>query len=204
MKISDITANLSDNAHKWLKSAKETLQKNNSRIGSVSDGYHTYDELYNHRAMEFAVICRAFPHLSWKSKLHDDPDFPMFDGMFICGIDTPDGQATYHYDIDPWWDIFEDVKELDRAPKFDGHTPNDVIQRLHSLTKLNGWLPIGDMSSIPKFTAVLVWCPDRSNEYMVYLNTRNEWRIWDQTPAGVMEMTERVTHWKPLGLHPVK
>ena len=35
----------------------------------------------------------------------------MFDGMFIVGIDTPIGQATYHYDIDPYWDLFH-VKAL--------------------------------------------------------------------------------------------
>ena len=57
------------------------------------------------------------------------------DGMFIVGIETPAGSATYHYDIDPYWDMF-DVKELERAPKFDGHTPNDAIGRISSLRRL--------------------------------------------------------------------
>ena len=56
----------------------------------------------------------------------------MYDGMFICGINTPDGQATYHYDIDPYWDMF-DVPELPKAPKFDGHTPAMAIERIRSL-----------------------------------------------------------------------
>lgn len=100
--------------------------------GSVSDGYHTFDELYHHRAILFSVICNLHPELAWKSKQHDDPNFPMYDGMFICGIQTPEGQATYHYDIDPYWDIFN-VKELERAPKYDGHTPEDVINRIKLL-----------------------------------------------------------------------
>lgn len=103
--------------------------------GSVSDGYHTFDELYHHRAILFSVICNLHPELAWKSKQHDDPNSPMYSGMFICGIETPSGQATYHYDIDPYWDIFN-VKELERAPKYDGHTPEDAINRIRSLIKM--------------------------------------------------------------------
>lgn len=102
------------------------------KIGDVSDGYHTFNELYHHRAVLFATLCNLYPDYAWKSKQHDDPNFPMYDGMFICGINTPDGQATYHYDIDPYWDMF-DVPEIPRAPKFDGHTPAMVIERIRSL-----------------------------------------------------------------------
>lgn len=56
----------------------------------------------------------------------------MFDGMFIVGIETPDGQATYHYDIDPYWNMFE-CKELENAPVWDGHTPTQAIERIGKL-----------------------------------------------------------------------
>ena len=98
-------------------------------IGNISDGYHTFNELYHHRAVLFAVICNMYPDKAWKSKQHDDPNFHMYDGMFIVGIETPEGQATYHYDLDPYWDIFN-VKELERAPKYDGHTPDEAIRRI--------------------------------------------------------------------------
>lgn len=49
----------------------------------------------------------------------------MYDGMFIVGIETPDGQATYHYNVDPYWDMFQ-CKEVDRAPEWDGHTPDQA------------------------------------------------------------------------------
>lgn len=100
-------------------------------IGDVSDGYHTFNELYHHRAILFSVICNSMSHKAWKSKLHDTGD--MYDGMFIVGIETPKGQATYHYDIDPYWELFR-VKELDRAPKWDGHTPEDAIKRIEELS----------------------------------------------------------------------
>jgi hypothetical protein len=95
--------------------------------GEISDGYHTFNELYHHRAVLFSVICNLYPEKCWKSKLHHDGS--MFDGMFIVGIETNEGQATYHYDVDPYWDYF-DVKVLDRAPEWDGHTPSIAIDRI--------------------------------------------------------------------------
>lgn len=98
--------------------------------GETSDGYHTFNELYHHRAVLFSVVVKAFPDKAWKSKLHDDGS--MFDGMFIVGIETPEGQATYHYDIEPYWEMFK-CKELKRAPRWDGHTAAEAIERIGKL-----------------------------------------------------------------------
>lgn len=101
--------------------------------GDLSDGYHTFNELYYHRMCLFSIIVKQYKDLAWKSKLHSDGT--MFDNYFIVGINTPNGQATYHYHIDHW-DMFDCV-ELPNAPKWDGHTADDVPKRLLSLTKLN-------------------------------------------------------------------
>ena len=98
--------------------------------GDTSDGYHTFNELYHHRAVLFSVIVKTFSDKAWKSLRHHDGT--MYDGMFIVGIDTPEGQATYHYDIDPYWDMFE-CRELERAPEWDGHTPAQAIERIGKL-----------------------------------------------------------------------
>ena len=98
--------------------------------GETSDGYHTFNELYHHRAVLFSVIVKAFPERAWKARQHHDGT--MYSGMFIVGIDTPDGQASYHYDIDPYWDMFE-CRELERAPEWDGHTPAQAIERIGKL-----------------------------------------------------------------------
>lgn len=120
-----------------VKSCNEPAKKSlKIKIGDISDGYHTFNELYHHRAVLFAVICNMYPDKAWKSKQHDDPNSPMYDGMFIVGIETPEGQATYHYDLDPYWDIFN-VKEIERAPKFDGHTPDEAIRRIGLLGGFN-------------------------------------------------------------------
>lgn len=101
--------------------------------GDTSDGYHTFNELYHHRAVLFSVIVKAFPDKAWKSKMHHDGT--MYDGMFIVGIETPSGQATYHYDIEPYWNMFE-CPELERAPEWDGHSPQEAIDRIGKLTPL--------------------------------------------------------------------
>lgn len=98
--------------------------------GETSDGYHTFNELYHHRAVLFSVIVKAFPERAWKAMQHHDGT--MYDGMFIVGIDTPEGQASYHYDINPYWDMFE-CQELERAPEWDGHTPAQAIERIGRL-----------------------------------------------------------------------
>lgn len=109
----------------------EGYRKMPENIGEFSDGYHTFNELYHHRAVLFSVICNMFPDKAWKAKKHDTGD--MYDGMFIVGIETEQGQATYHYDIDPYWNMFK-VKELEKAPKYDGHTPSDAIARIGNLS----------------------------------------------------------------------
>lgn len=98
--------------------------------GNTSDGYHTFNELYHHRAVLFSAIVENFASRAWKSKLHADGT--MYEGMFIVGIETPDGQATYHYDVVPYWNLFR-CKEVDRAPEYDGHTPDQAIERIGKL-----------------------------------------------------------------------
>lgn len=98
----------------------------------ISDGSHTFDELYDHRVKLFSVICNLYRDISWKSKFHDDGT--MFDGYFIVGIETEEGQATYHHGLD-LWDLF-DVEELPKAPKYDDHNSNQAIERILSLGKI--------------------------------------------------------------------
>lgn len=98
------------------------------KTGDLSDGYHTFNELYHHRAVLFSVIVNQNKAIAWKSKKHSDGT--MYDGMFIVGIDTPQGQYSYHYDIEPYWNMFE-CKELDNAPVWYGHEPKDIDRLLN-------------------------------------------------------------------------
>lgn len=108
------------------------LELNGEKInspGDVSDGYHTFDELYDHRMALFVNLMLDNPEISWRSKDHAEGGDPMFEGFFIVGMDLPAGQITYHYKLEHW-DTFAGVKTLDHAPIYDGHTPNSVVKRL--------------------------------------------------------------------------
>lgn len=98
---------------------------------NTSDGYHSFYELYHHRMMLFSVICETYKDKAWKSLLHDDGT--MYENYFVVGIETPQGQYSYHYHISEW-DNF-DVQVLERAPQWDGHEPKHVY-RLKGLVKV--------------------------------------------------------------------
>lgn len=110
-----------------------------ARMGEVSDGYHTFDDLYAHRTALLRAFVVTNVQMCWKSRNHEVGGAPMFDGYFIVGVNlarkkkthgggilkTP---ITYHVE-NKYWDLFE-CREYENAPKFDGHTPEDVVERL--------------------------------------------------------------------------
>jgi hypothetical protein len=103
--------------------------------GSTSDGYHTFDELYEFRKAynaalfnELAANNRGHVHKSWK---HHDGEPCFGGGWFIVVAVLPDGQISNHYEAKDW-DLFR-VAETEKALfEFDGHTGADVIARLCS------------------------------------------------------------------------
>lgn len=100
-------------------------------VGEVSDGYHTFNELYQHRHTLFIALMRAYPEISWRSRLHHDGS--KFEGWFIAGMDLNGKQITYHLpDTDEYWQLLNHIgiKELDKAPEWDGHTSGEVVRRL--------------------------------------------------------------------------
>ena len=103
---------------------------------TVSDGYHTFDELYDHRITLFIALCKEFAanrfeDVVWRSETHSDGS--KYDGWFILGIHKTEGkQITYHLPMERW-DETEFAETLETAPKFDGHTSADVLNRLKAL-----------------------------------------------------------------------
>lgn len=103
--------------------------------GSTSDGYHTFDELYEHRHVLFMKLCEVayqqdFP--VWRTLLHSDGS--SYPGWFILGINTEAGkQISYHLPERLWERAFNFTQDLERAPEFDGHTAADVLKRIGEL-----------------------------------------------------------------------
>lgn len=102
-----------------------------SDTNKISDGYHTFAELYDHRIQLFIAVCAFMNDVAWRSKAHSDGS--VWDGWFIVGLFTDKGkQITYHLPISKWEET-NFIKEIDNAPEWDGHTSNDVIQRISKL-----------------------------------------------------------------------
>lgn len=115
----------------------------------VSDGYHTIEELYDHRVTLFIALCKSkqgwlhqpgarneiaegYAKEVWRSKTHGDGK-PAYDGWFIMGIGREKGkQISYHIPLSRW-DETDFAETLDKAPEWDGHTSKEVLERLKSL-----------------------------------------------------------------------
>ena len=104
-----------------------------NNIGDFSDGYHTFNELYDYRkaynAAFFNELAKQGLYDVHKSKLHSDGEIPFDDAnWFIVMAELPTGQISNHYEIKDW-ELF-DIPEKNRANVYDGHTPQDVYERL--------------------------------------------------------------------------
>ena len=117
-----------DNNRKMDEIILDILNLND--IGEVSDGYHTFNELYYQRAVLFAALVKQNKDKAWKSYKHEDGKycFNKNGEWFIVGIDTPEGPYTYHYEK-KYWDMF-DCAELEYGKHWDGHTEKDVTRLL--------------------------------------------------------------------------
>ena len=96
-------------------------------VEKMSDGYHTFADLYEQRLILSAALAKNNPN-AWKSKRHEDGSVPFGGGWFIMGFDTDEGCYTYHYELKDW-NLFQ-CKELDKGKPWDGHTSKDVRRLL--------------------------------------------------------------------------
>ena len=63
----------------------------------------------------------------------------MFVGMFICGIELPTGMVAYHLP-NGFLEAAEatGAKRLEFAPAWDGHTSEDVVERIKGFILMAG------------------------------------------------------------------
>ena len=99
----------------------------------LSDGYHTFEELYEHRHALTLSLMKARPDLFWFSRRHNDGELCFGDGnWFIVGAELPGaGAITYHLPMRLWEAATHTgATELEIGKPWDGHTATDVVDRL--------------------------------------------------------------------------
>lgn len=93
----------------------------------VTDGWHTFGELYRHRHELFCSLMLSHPKISWRAEKHNDGT--RYDDAFIAGMHLPTGDITYHLP-NCYWDRLDRLHTHEIAPPWDGHTSEDVLNRL--------------------------------------------------------------------------
>lgn len=115
-----------------LQDDMDAARDKGQRIGTLNDGYHSFDELYNHRHALFLALAQkmSFMNTVWVSDKLSNGE-PVGEGWIIVGIHTQKGkQITYHIP-----DTFKNkitgfASWRAKAYEFDGHTSDDVLKRL--------------------------------------------------------------------------
>jgi len=135
----------------YVKGQKEAKRKNNNAYeygksdarrevitGETSDGYHTFNELYEFRKLFNALLFNEWAKQGLydvhKSTRHFDGEECFGGGWFIVMAETPKGQISNHYEMKDW-DLFK-IPTKDKANKWDGHTAQDVLKTLSVLATL--------------------------------------------------------------------
>lgn len=133
-----------------IKEVQKGIKNTPSNIrGDYSDGYHTFNELYEFRKVYNAALFNEWAkeegfddgtnyHYDLpkydvhKSLRHNDGELCFGGGWFVVVAILPSGQITNHYEAKDW-DLFN-IPVAEKAKyEFDGHTSNDVLDRLKSI-----------------------------------------------------------------------
>ena len=137
-----------------FEKAKSMHEQETTITENTSDGYHTFKELYEIRKaynvalfnewgsqtiaekkVGGAIIKTVGKYLVHKSWKHHDGELCFGGGWFIVVAVLPTGQISNHYKAEDW-DLFN-IPEVEKAPfPFDGHTTQDVIDRLINIKSI--------------------------------------------------------------------
>lgn len=136
-----------------IKNAKEEL---GMETDLISDGWHSFGDLYNFRMAYNAIAVNSLYeldviengyvaqrpaaksngyriHKSWK---HHDGEYCFGEEKkwFIVAAKLPTGVITNHYKAE-YWDLFK-IPEVEKSIfPFDGHTAQDALERIFNFLK---------------------------------------------------------------------
>ena len=99
-------------------------------VSDMSDGFHTFKEYETFKTLYNAAFfnCIVGKYRVCKSIYHDDGKRPFNGGYFVVYAELPTGQISNHYELKYWY-LFN-IPIVDKAPKWDGHTSFDVMNRM--------------------------------------------------------------------------
>lgn len=124
------------------KAQKRVSELADMQKGLISDGYHSFNDLYEARNTLYIALCREIVNSSktqlwnkkspvWRSIKHSDGK--IWKDWFILGIGKEWGhQMTFHLPLSMWVDT-SFAETLDKAPDYDQHSTEIVLERINNL-----------------------------------------------------------------------
>lgn len=111
-------------------------------VGDISDGYHTFRELYNFRKVYNAALFNDWAkqglYQVHKSLRHYDGEQCFGGGeYFIVVALLPSGQISNHYKLADW-ELFNVPETATTLFPYDGHNAKDVLSRLLDVIQSKG------------------------------------------------------------------
>lgn len=104
-------------------------------IGTIRDGYHSFNELYEFRKLYNAAIFNEWAKNGVKiekSYRHNNGELCFGGGWFIVIAETKHGQISNHYESKDW-DLFQCKAVEIPTIIWDGHTSKDVVNTLNKI-----------------------------------------------------------------------
>lgn len=122
---------IQDVNNKLLKLQDEYVSDFDMKL--VSDGYHTFGDLYDYRLAYNALLFNEWARLDLfgvhKSRRHYTGELCFGGSHFIVAALLPTGLISNHYKH-KYWELF-DIKSYEKALyKYDDHTSKDVLDRM--------------------------------------------------------------------------
>lgn len=115
----------------------ENKQESVTPTEEISDGYHTFKELYQYRRVYNAMLVNEYEN-QWlynvhKSLKHSDWEDCFGGGYFVVQMTLPTGQVSNHYKLEHWDEFKCEIRG--KADEWDGHTPQEALSRMMNFLK---------------------------------------------------------------------
>ena len=117
-----------------INKINQEIKENEENIDTdlISDTWHTFGELYQHRSILFIKLCKELSlkkdYQVFRTKKHNDES--IMEEYFILGVKLPDHSYISYHINNEYWDLCEFAKKIEKSPIKGKYTSNDALTNL--------------------------------------------------------------------------
>lgn len=120
-----------------VKQINELIQQAKTEqfdANQISDGYHTFGELYEFRNVMFVRLLQQNKYNAFRAIY--DSDGSKWDGWFVACLFKEQGKQISFHLPHKYWEVLRKIETYERFPNFDGHDSAEALRRLNKLIGL--------------------------------------------------------------------